>query len=227
MSSLGTNESNRRYLSIVEGSLREAVPEGTPKAVKRDWEAGGRTGTKWELVYDHIVGTITNVTFFDGEADGKKFTNLNVVFDANSEGVEPVISIGVSTRYAQDLLKKIPSLDLKEEVRIRPYSFKPDGEEKNVTGVEVTQRHPVSGNFEKKITSFFHEKKGEKWEAKNGYPNPEGDTSSYDSDDWDTFYKQVKKFLVNYTKENISTKFQEEVKVEQPKEAINPEDIPF
>lgn len=227
MSSLETKQTNRRYLSIAQGAIRESVPEGTPKAIKRDWEAGGKKGTKHELVYDHIIGTITDINFYEGEADGRKFTNINVVFDKNSEGINPVVSVGIKTRYGSDLLKKLPAVNLKEEIKLRPFSFRPDGEDKDVTGVEVLQRHPVSGNFEKKVTSHFHKKNGERWEAINGYPTPEGDTRDYSSDDWDIFYKQANKFLVGYMRANIIPLFenvQEEIKTE---EEINPEDIPF
>jgi hypothetical protein len=240
MSQTEKPNSNKQYLSIVQGSLRQSVPEGTAEAVRREWEAGGDKGVKHEIVFKAITGLITDVNFYDGESNGRKFTNLNIVLDENENGKKPVISVGVSTRYASDILKKLPGVNFDEEVRIRPYAFIPEGEEKTVTGVEITQKDR-SGNFTRKVDSHFHSKGGDgKTLVKNGFPKPDGDTREYTSDDWQAFYVQVRRFLVNYTKEQICPRFKDAPKaqpaaddepsasgIEYPKDEINPDDIPF
>ena len=237
MSKTETSSSNKQYLSIVQGSLRQSVPEGTPEAVRREWEAGGDKGVKHEIVFKAITGLITDVNFFDGESNGRKFTNLNIVLDENESGKKPVISVGVGTRYASDILKKLPNVDFAQEVRIRPFAFTPEGEEKTVTGVEITQLSGRSGDFTQKVDSFFHAKNGVgKTIVKNGFPVPQGDTHDYTSDDWQLFYAQVRRFLVTYTKEHVSPKLAPKGPathadtatrgIEYPAE-INPEDIPF
>jgi hypothetical protein len=236
MSKTETSSSNKQYLSIVQGSLRQSVPEGTPEAVRREWEAGGDKGVKHEIVFKAITGIITDVNFYDGESNGRKFTNLNIVLDENESGKKPVISVGVGTRYASDILKKLPNVNFNEEVRIRPYAFTPDGEDKTVTGVEITQKDR-SGEFTRKVDSFFHAKAGDgKTIIKNGFPKPEGDTRDYTSDDWNVFYVQVRRFLVNYTKEHICTRFEKGQQsekeagasgIEYPKDEVTPDDIPF
>jgi hypothetical protein len=239
MSKTETSSSDKQYLSIVQGSLRQSVPEGTPDSVRREWEAGGDKGVKHEIVFKAITGIITDVNFYDGESNGRKFTNLNIVLDENESGKKPVISVGVSTRYASDILKKLPGVDFAQEVRIRPYAFIPEGEDKTVTGVEITQKDR-SGNFTRKADSFFHAKAGDgKTIVKNGFPKPDGDTRDYTSDDWQAFYVQVRRFLVNYTKEHVCPKFADTSKaapthnepshsgIDYPKDDINPDDIPF
>lgn len=238
-------KSNKAFLSIVQGSLRQSVPEGTPDAVRREWEAGGNKGVKYERVFEALSGRITKVDFFEGEKDGRKFQNLNITLHADEGEKEPVISVGVGTRYAQDILKKLPNVDLNEEVRIRPYSFQPEDKDKPVTGVEIMQRGGT-GQFDKKIASYFHkqDKQSGRWVATNGFPVPEGDTNAYTSDDWDIFYKQSRRFLVTYTKENVIPKFdglsassprpaaatvagESAGASDYPEEEINPDDIPF
>jgi hypothetical protein len=238
MSQAETKTSNKQYLSIVQGTLRQSVPEGTKDSVPREWEAGGKKGTKHEIVYNAFSGFITDVSFFDGESDGRKFTNLNIVLDENESGKKPVISVGVSTRYASDILKKLPNVDFAQEVRIRPYAFTPEGEEKTVTGVEITQKDR-SGNFTRKVDSFFHAKDGAgKTIIKSGFPQPEGETRDYTQDDWKVFYLQVRRFLVNYTKEHVCPRFKDVPKAqrtdvpahneaETAADDINPDDIPF
>jgi len=237
MSTLEKSTENNIYLSVIDGTLRQSVPEGTVDAVKRDWEAGGKSGTKWELVYKATVGKIQAIDIYEGEKEGKKFQNLNIVLDENENGKIPVISVGLKSRYADDLLKKLPNVDLDEEVRFRPYSFQPDGEDRKVIGVELTQRNGV-GQFENKVMSHFSKKVGDKWEALNGYPVPEGDTSTYSSDDWDIFYKQARKFMVAYLMDNVIPKLESKTEEDKdtPKanpwdkkeeEEIDPENIPF
>jgi len=246
MSKTETSSSNKQYLSIVQGSLRQSVPEGTPDAVRREWEAGGDKGVKHELVFKAITGRITNVYFYDGESNGRKFQNLNIVLDENDQAKQPVISVGVGTRYASDIMKKLPEVDFDKEVRIRPYAFQPDGEDKTVTGVEITQpdRFGKFDKFSPKVDSHFHAKAPDgKTIIKNGFPKPEGKTEDYTSDDWNLFYMQVRRFLVNYTKEHVSTRFENKPEakahvdaeaadepgsgIEYPKDDISPDDIPF
>ena len=228
--------SNKMFLSIVQGSFRQSVPKGTEGSVQRDWEVGSKSGVKHEKVFEAIVGRIVGVKFYEGESEGRKFTNLNVVLDKNEHSDKfPVISVPINGRYAGDIMKKLPRIDFKEEVRIRPFSFQPEGEDKNITGVELTQQDGT-GKFVKKIKNFFFDE--EKKESINEFPVPEGDTKKYDSDDWSIFYKQATKFLMNYTKANICTKFadedtkqsdeEEKDKVDYPEEeSIRAEDIPF
>lgn len=64
----------------------------------------------------------------------------------------------------------------------------------------------------------------------------EGDTREYTTDDWKIYFMQVRRFLVNYTKEHIAPKFQKPLEsqafhksddIQYPSEEVRPEDIPF
>ena len=90
-----------------------------------------------------------------------------------------------------------------------------------------------SGNFTRKVDSHFHAKAGDgKTIVKNGFPQPEGETRDYTSDDWQAFYVQVRRFLVNYTKEHVCPRFENQSPKsngakDYPQEEVNPEDTPF
>jgi hypothetical protein len=87
-------------------------------------------------------------------------------------------------------------------------SFTPEGEDKPVTGVEITQQ-TRSGAFDKKVSSHFHFQDGVgKWKAKNGFPLPDGDTREYTSDDWQLYFAKVRRFLVEFVKTEICPKFE-------------------
>jgi hypothetical protein len=72
------------------------------------------------------------------------------------------------------------------------------------------QRDAVTGQFSKKVESFFgsYDEKAKKFISKNGLPTPQGNVIEYVSDDWKIYFLQVKRFLVDYTKENITARFQ-------------------
>jgi hypothetical protein len=122
-----------------------------------------------------------------------------IMLDENADGSKPVIALSTASREGEDLLKKLPSIDLLKDVRLRPFNFEGDtGDE--VRGMEVTQQD-AEGKYTVKVKNYFRD-----FEAKtniNGYPNPEGDTEDYSKDDWKLYFLQARKFLVNYTKENM------------------------
>ncbi len=197
---------NNVYLKIVDGSLRQKVEKGFVGAIAREWKAGGKEGTTHELSHKAAFGLITKIEIYEGEYEGKKFQTLNVHLDENDIGMTPVVSVGLATKYAQDLMKKLPNVNLKEEVRIRPYKYLPEGEEKDVTGVEITQRDHT-GNFEKKIQNHFIkktvDKKGtETWTPTNGFPVREKAWSDQTDEEREIYKIQCRGFLSRYTREH-------------------------
>lgn len=188
-----TNGGGGNYLSIIDGSLRRTVTEGTPGAVKRDYEASnGDKGVKYELEYSSVVGKIVGVAFRDGNF-GK---SIGIVLES-PEGKFKV-DIGVEQAYGEDIMKKLPAIDLSKEVELAPYNFTDDGGKKR-RGVTILQ----DGN---KLTNFFFDK--ETKTELHGFPKPDGDTKKYDKDDWKLHFMKVRKFLVNYITDNIASKFE-------------------
>ena len=207
------------YYTVIDGTLRTKVDEGFPNAVRREYETkDGAKAVKFERVVDALKGYIEGIQFNDGDY-GK---TINITLDENDEGKKPIVQFSVEGTYGEDVLKKLPGVDLSKEVRFRPFSFTGD-DGRDVRGVEITQG-------ETKIKNFFYDP--EKKLALNGYPTPEGDVSEYSKEDWKIFYLQARKFLVAYTQNEIIPKvgFVERVAstlVDADVEGINPSDIPF
>lgn len=235
-------KNDKIFLKIAEGALRQPVPKGTPGAEERDWQAGGESGTAYELVHNAVFGRIVAVDFFEGEKNGKRFTTLNITLDADEDGKFPRLGVPVGSKYAQDIMKKLPNVNFLEEVRIRPFSFTPDGEDKEITGVEITHRGS-DDKFSKKVENYFTKKDGEKWVQVNGFPIRSKPWSEQSEGERKIYRIQVEEFLINYTKENIipkvaqvttdlatttpKTKEQEDRMTDYPVEEIDPNDIPF
>lgn len=205
-----------------DGTLRINVPEGTEGAVKRDYETSdGKKGTKYELVYEAVKGYISKMAFYDG--DFGKTLNLRII-DAEHEPITLVFN--TTTAFGEDVMRKLPNVNLKEEIVIRPYAFT-DEENRIKKGVAITQ-----GN--KKINNFFYDPTTKK--PVNGFPLVEGVAADYDKEDWKMHFMKCRKFLITYVEQNILGKVvkrdddhsDDDMKpVEYPTEDINPEDIPF
>lgn len=214
MSNLKADQNNKIYLSIANGKLVQKVPAGTPGAVERKWEVGGKSGTKYELVFDNISGKITGVSFYNGEKDGRKFQNLIVEFD-EFDGKTPVLSINSKTKYAEDIMKKLPNVDLSQEVKVRPFSFTPEGEDRAVTGVDLRQ----GNEWGTSVKDYYYDK--EKKQTLHGAPEPTKEEK--EEGDWETYYRRRNKFFIKATTE----RFQIVEQTSYPTKDINPEDIPF
>lgn len=206
------------YLSIIGGKFRKQVSETTPGAIRREWETkDGKSGVKWEKEYESVTGKISGINFYDGEY-GKNIT----IFIKDGEE-DYGISMGVATPYAEDVMKKIPAVVLDKTLTLTPYDFT-DDKGKRRRGITVYQDG-------KKFTDFF---KDENKKPTNGAPAPEGDTDSYDSEDWKMYYTKLRKFVIGYITDNMVPKFQtSETKAQKAfdalpgEDSINPDDIPF
>lgn len=190
----------KTYANIIsDGSIRIKCDENDEKAVKRDWELkDGTKGTKFERVYKGISGMIIDISFHD--ADFGKM--LHVTFESDEDGKpDTTLTLNTNSNFAQDLMKKLPNVDLNKKVSLSPYSFE-DDKGKIRKGIVVWQGE--DGKKEK-IQSFFYDPETQK--ATNGIPVPQGDTKKFDSDDWKMYFTVVKKFLVSYIEEKIIYNF--------------------
>lgn len=217
---------NRTFISVLaDGKFHQTVPEGTVNSIKREYEdkQGGKH-SKVELVYDEASGYISKLGFTENEY-GK---SLNIEIDGDG-----TISLNVESNFADDFMKKLPNVDLSQPVTLAPYAFEDDNK-RNRRGITIYQNG-------KKVESAFWD--SEKKVVKGGIPVTEGDTESFDKDDWKMHFMRVRKFLVSNTekiagnmgsfiKPHTATNTQKQGKVptgdiEYPEEEIDPEDIPF
>jgi hypothetical protein len=201
-----TKETTGRFLSILnsDGNFHETVTKDTKGAVLREYETSdGKKGEKWEQVYTKAEGHIVNMSFRDGDFGEQVMITVNDGTD------EFTIAQGVSTSFGEDILKKLPSLDLSKSVTFAPYSFN-DDKGRSVKGVTLYQ------DGEKVKNAFWD---GEKTTL--GFPEPEGDTKNYDKDDWKIHFLKVRKFVVNYAKDNVLPNFP--LPAPEPKQSVKRE----
>lgn len=209
-----------RFISILsDGLFHETVPANTECAILREYELkDGTKGSKHELLYKELEGEIVNIQFRDGDYGEQ----VQITVRDNDEDI--TISQGVGTNFGEDILKKLPSIQFEKRAKFAPYAFT-DESEKERRGVTIYQDG-------EKVSSHFWD--SEALKNVNGYPTPEGDISTYKSDDWKLFYLQARKFLVNFNKETVVPKFEgyspsikSTEEIEYPENTLTAEDVGF
>ena len=201
------------YVKILgsDGTFRVEVPEGTPNAVVREYEQDDVKKIKHELIFHKMTGKIENITFRDGD-----YGRTIDLFIRNDKALY-IVSINTANNYSSDIMKKLPNVNLEEEVVLNPYSFTGDTG-KNIKGVSILQDG-------EKILSYFWDKNKE--EIINDFPvndeekKPEATATTKWKKYWKAYFSDVEEFLVEYTEEKIIPNLPE---IEVPEEEEEADD---
>lgn len=197
------------YYSIKEATFRLPSDKDDVEAVRREYKnpKTGEEGVAYERAYKALYGVISGIAFTENTLkDGTTLRSINIELGEDENGVTQIISMPLDSRYTTDFLKRLPSIDLKREVRLMPYDFQKDGPRQ--TGLSVFHKNAETDEFTEKVdNNFFTKVEGEGTEKV--YTNLHGfpEVSDEDREDWPFYFKKVSKFLINYTKENIIPKF--------------------
>lgn len=199
-----TINNNVIYANILasDGTLRrsQGVTQDTPGALRRDYETSdGKKGTKYELVYTELSGIISDVTFYEGDY-GKNL--LITITDGDETPV--ILSVQTSNSYGEDVMKKLPSIDLAFPVILKPYSMVADNG-KTRRGISVIQNG-------KKIQNHFFD--FSRKENLHGYPDipvkinkKTKEKEALSKEEWKIYFAQCRVFLIDYIDEHIVIPF--------------------
>jgi len=182
------------YLQVIaDGTIRKVVPEGTPGCVKRVYEdrETKEEKHKFEMVFDAVNGIVGQVTL----KKGKFGDQLIIPITDGDENFN--LALSTQQNYGEDFMKKMPNINFDKKVRLSPFSFTSDAG-KIIRGIDVRQdwnpHEPVTADNGNKIPSNYFDKENKK--NINGYPDPEGNTKEFSTDDWKIYFAQARKFLV-------------------------------
>lgn len=183
----GRIDSKRRYMHISYGKFKEKAFENAPGAEARENKDGK---VVWEYNFDYIEGKITGIYYKEDEKFGNSF---EVVIDDSKEKFQ--ISFKEGDSFFNDFFSKLPNINLKEWVKLAPYSFEDKNTGKLKKGITVWQNDSkvenyfVKYNQDQKTYTYLH-----------GFPEPE---KKMDKEEWKIYFIRVRKFLRNYTQEKI------------------------
>lgn len=195
-----TDVENNFVSILADGKLHKNSTQENKDAIKREYETSdGLKGEKWELIYTELTGIITEVKFYEGNY-GKL---IQLVFLDGEE--EITLSVNVNTSFGEDIMKKIPAIDLKLPVKIVPYSFE-DEKDKKRRGVTFYQN-------EKKVANFYYDPETKK--NKNGYPDPKVKKGGkISNEEWKIYFMEVRLFLIEDIKKRFNIVEKKEIELE-------------
>jgi len=188
-------QEKRRFLSIVDGKIREKTLSGTPNASSRVLDDGK---VVHEFIYSEVAGVITNFYFTEHKEYGVK---VNIVLTDDTDTF--VLQLSENSRYYADFLHVLPNIDFDVELVISPYKFE-DGDNTRI-GVSFKQDG-------EKIPSYFKELREDKFGKKynefvNGYPEYTGEQG--DKAQFKIYLLQTKVFLKKFAMEIKNSVFPE------------------
>lgn len=178
---LETRESGAIYLGIAKGNITAKGKKGDEGVQTREYkDDDGNVQTIYEYQYSKLNGIITKIVFRDGKFGEECRIHVTDV------GEDYILTIKTDDRYFQDFAKKIPNVDLSQEVSLAPFDFEGDNG-KPVRGMTIEQGG-------EKVLSYYYD--ADKKKDINGFPTvTKADRKEYDSDDWKMYFIKVKKFL--------------------------------
>jgi len=197
MANVQKNERKVLYVGITGGklSISKKADENTPFAQEHFYtDASGNKKSVWKVFLWNIVGFIKDVRITENEGpDGDKFEQLAIGIETDDEYT--VLQIDPRSKYAQDFLRRARGIDFTKECFINSYNW----EEKNKQGIVIKQDYnPEIGeknsskSWIRTIGNYYYNVDEKKWSDE--VPKPQGDTSTYEKEDWKIYFLQLNKF---------------------------------
>jgi hypothetical protein len=173
--------SHKQYLSVGFGRIRKKCNPDDPKAIERMTQKGEKT---YAIEYKSIEGVLEDITFRDDPQYGKSWSihirDIDQVF---------CVQIPEQSRYATDLLKKIPNLHRGMKYKFTPYDYEKNRKRKVGLAIDSTTG---------KIESFYQKFTGneaEGWKVENLHEYPTYDGDPKDEDELKIYFTRTTKFL--------------------------------
>lgn len=190
---------NKIFATVLsDGKIHVTVPEGTENAVTRKYKTSdGVEGEKTELIYNELIGRITNVDIREGNFGAQ----LYVTVEDDGDDKPIALVMGSSSSYGEDFMKKLPNVDLTKTVKIVPYAFEDDNK-KLKKGVTIWQHN---GKENVKIGNYYYD--ADKKKLLHGFPEVPAaiekikkEGKKVPSAKWRAYFSEVEEFLIEETR---------------------------
>ena len=152
------------YLSVSKGMFKKRVEEptenSTPRVLGEKSPNAGKT--IHEESFNEVVGQLLDIKVKESSGYGKSW---EFYIDSSTEEQEEltIIQTNYASGYAGGILKRLPNLDLSDDVLFLAYKFTPKGEKKERVGISLSQWNDKSNKYDK-VLPFYTK------DNKNGLP---------------------------------------------------------
>lgn len=140
-----------KYMTVSQGKFVQKVDQPTATSETRILEKGANAGQeRHEEKYDTFEGQLLHIRQ-ELHSEYGKFWEF--IFDTTIDEHQPektIIKVGFKSGYAMNILSRLPNCKLNEDLILKGYNFKPEGKNKNVMGISISQAS--QGKVEPKFT---------------------------------------------------------------------------
>jgi len=181
-------QSNRIYMNIAFGRVREKCSKDHAEAVERTTKGGDKT---YAIEYKNTGGVLDEVVFRDDEKYGKQW-----ILHLNDVGEWYALQLKEDSRFGVEFLKKLPNMRKGEYYVFTPYDFEKGGDRKVGLKIATRENKRVENYYEK-----YTDLGDGKWKVEqlHGYPRyvkadgTDGDWK--DRDELKIYFMRSGKFL--------------------------------
>jgi hypothetical protein len=122
------------YYTVADGKLIKRVKEPTAFSKERTTKTGKQVH---EEFYKDVSGRIVSATLKEGEYGKDWQIRLE-----DADGEASIVTMRHGSRYVTDLGKKLPNIDMTQQVWLAPYDFVDSETGKRRSGFTITQGGP-------------------------------------------------------------------------------------
>jgi hypothetical protein len=159
------SDGKRIYLTLMDGKFVQRVKEKTKTSRERALTKGDNEGKiVHEETFTEICGAFISAKV-ETSSNPKYGKSWDFVFDCSTEDeeIEVHFKVPYSSGYANNILFKLPNIDLSQDVSLNSYAFNDPDTKKRIVGVSVRQ----GVNFDYKVPNAYSK------DEPNGLPNME------------------------------------------------------
>lgn len=165
---VGTENKVSNYYNISNGKVVRSFGKNEPENIKTTSRVNKNGDTVFEQNFDFIEGNI-----FDAKLTEHDEYGSHIVLTISDGETKADLQIKFDSAYARSFLFKLPNLDIKSKVKIKPYSFVSKDNGKTITGLNVFNPDKLSNAYTKENPNGLPQLKKVKFNGKEQWDKTE------------------------------------------------------
>jgi hypothetical protein len=165
---VGTENNVSNYYNISNGKVVRSFGKNEPEGIQTTSRVNKNGDTVFEQNFDFIEGAIVDAKLTEHDEYGS-----HIVLTISDGETKADLQIKFDSAYGRSFLFKLPKLDVKSKVKIKPYSFVSKDNGKTITGLNVFNPNKVENAYTKDNPNGLPQLKKVKFNGKEQWDKTE------------------------------------------------------
>jgi hypothetical protein len=165
---VGTENNVSNYYNISNGKVVRSFGKNEPEGIQTTSRVNKNGDTVFEQNFDFIQGSIVDAKLTEHEEYGS-----HIVLTISDGETKADLQIKFDSAYGRSFLFKLPNLDVKSNVKIKPYSFVSKDNGKTVTGLNLFNPNKIDNAYTKDNPNGLPKLKKVKFNGKDQWDKTE------------------------------------------------------